>query len=154
MTLKQTNTWTLKEMLKNYDRMIAEGKTLPPNQQKEYDEVKAEIEIKEALLKKTHLFSEIDLNLGLPRKKLWKQLFSLCEDLGYFPCEMKDGFTVTGPFNIPDDVEGECQIFFEGDHVKKVNFMMNVDKVCTNYCLWENGRLNDRDEMPEMIQWL
>ncbi len=150
MTLKQTSTWTLKEMLKNYDKM---EKTLPENQQREYDEVKAEIILREN--PKTHLFSEIDLTLSLPRKELWKQLFSLCEDLGYFPCEMKDGFTVTGPFNIPDEVEGECQIFFDGDHVKKIDFKMTVEEgVSTTYCLWEDGQLHDRDIMPEMIQWL
>lgn len=150
MTLKQTSTWTLKEMLKNYDRMITEGKTLPENQQREYDEVKTEISIREGV--KTHLFSEIDLNLYLPKKELWKQLFNLCEDLGYFPCEMKDGFTVTGPFNIPDEFEGECQIFFNGNHVKKVNFKLTQESWERTYCLWEDGQLHDTSLMPEIMQ--
>ena len=43
MTLKQTHTSTLKDIVERYDKMQAGGKALPPNQQKEYDTFKAEL---------------------------------------------------------------------------------------------------------------
>lgn len=48
MTLKQTHTSTLKDIVERYEIMMGNGKILPPNQQKEYDTFKAEIARRES----------------------------------------------------------------------------------------------------------
>lgn len=100
----------------------------------------------------THLFSEVDLDLGLSYDELWKKIFGLCEDLGFMPSQRADGISIVGPFNIDDSFEGECQIIFKDNHVQKVKFVLHQNGESKEYCLWENGQVPE--QLPEMIDWL
>lgn len=59
-----------------------------------------------------HFFSEVSLDISQEAKIVYERLFNICEDIGFMPSKEKYGFSVVGPFNIPDvfDLEMQFQV--------------------------------------------
>ena len=74
----------------------------------------------------THIFGECDLDLLLEAKAVWENLFNVCEATGFMPSKEKWGFSVVGPFNIPDSFDLEIKFIVKKSTVREAFF---VDKV-------------------------
>lgn len=82
-------------------------------------------------IEKTHIFGECDLDLSKEAKNVWKDLFNICEETGYFPTQEKYGFSVVGPFNIPDNFDVEVRFKVKKSTIRDAYFVEEVKAFLT-----------------------
>lgn len=80
---------------------------------------------------KIHIFGECDLDLEKSAKEVWKDLFNICEETGFFPTQEKYGFSVVGPFNIPDRFDLEVRFKVKKSTVREEFFVEEVKAFLT-----------------------